>query len=181
MQRRRLPLGLLLAKPRQIEWSGGRILSLVRRKEAISWRMHFLGVASVVKVIWFRFRISAARELPSSIRPGFAPIHRAFTTSKSVTAISSSTSPSAMGPSTPIAVTGSKDSNRIFAPGREQEYPVSFLSRFCTRGVVKAKGKMTFSFCLCLLCCHHDTPVAAARRTVPLPGQRLGLACYDVL
>jgi len=119
MQRRRLPLGLLLAKPRQFEWSGGRILSLVRRKEAISWRMHFLGVASVVKVIWFRFRISAARELPSSTRPGFAPIHRAFTTSKSVTAISSSTSPSAMGPSTPIAVTGSKDGNRIFAPGRE--------------------------------------------------------------
>src|SRR5579883_9290 len=150
MQRRRLPLGLLLAKPRQIEWSGGRILSLVRRKEAISWRLHFLGVASVVKVIWFRFRISAARELPSSIRLGFAPIHRACTTSKSVTAISSSMNPSAMGLSTPIAVIGSKNSRRIFALLQRNEYPVSFLSRFSPKEVGKAKGKMTFSFCICL-------------------------------
>jgi hypothetical protein len=58
---------------------------------------------------------------------------------------------------------------------------VSFLSRFCTRGVDKAKGKTTFSFCLCLLCYHHYAPEAAARRKAPLTGQRLGLACYDVL
>jgi hypothetical protein len=86
-----------------------------------------------------------------------------------------------MGPSTPIAATGSKDGNRVFDPRREHEYPVSFLSRFCTRGVDKAKGKTTFSFCLCLLCYHHYAPEAAARRKAPLTGQRLGLACYDVL
>lgn len=176
MQRRRLPLGLLLAKPHQIEWSGGRILSLVRRKEAISWRLHFLGVASVVKVIWFRFRISAARELPSSIRLGFVPIHRAFTTSKSVTAISSSMNPSAMGRSTLIAVIGSRDSRRIFALRMGNEYPVSFLSRHCARGVVKAKGKTTFSFCLRLFFSHHYAPDAAARRKAILPGQASG-AC----
>src|SRR6267154_22725 len=77
MQRRRLPLGLLLALSVS---AGRRILSLVRRKEAISWRMHFLGVASVVKVIWFRFRISAARELPSSTRRGSVRTHLACTT-----------------------------------------------------------------------------------------------------
>jgi hypothetical protein len=69
----------------------GRECQLQRegRKEAISWKMHFPGVANVVKVIWFRFRISVARELPSSTRPGFAQTHHVCTTSKSVTAISS--------------------------------------------------------------------------------------------
>jgi hypothetical protein len=114
MQRRRLPLGLLLARPGQHCLSGRRILSLVRRKEAISWRMHFLGVASVVKVIWFRFRISAARELPSSIRPGFVRILRASITSKSVMATSLSMNPSVMGLSTPIAPIGSKQNDRMF-------------------------------------------------------------------
>jgi hypothetical protein len=47
--------------------------------------------------------------------------------------------------------------------------------------VGKAKGKLTFSFCLCLLFYHHYAPEAAARRKAPLTGQRLGLACYDVL
>jgi hypothetical protein len=41
-----------------------RILPPERRKEAISWKMHFLGVANVVKVIWFHCRILVARELP---------------------------------------------------------------------------------------------------------------------
>lgn len=91
-----------------IVWSGGRILSLVRRKEAISWRMHFPGVANVVKVIWFRSRISVARELPLSTKRGFAPIPRACTTSKSVMAISLSMNPSAMGRSIPTAAVGSR-------------------------------------------------------------------------
>src|SRR5947209_1333356 len=60
-----------------------------RRKEAISWKTLFPGVANVVKVIWFRFRISVARELPLSTRPGFAQTRHVCTTSKSVTAISS--------------------------------------------------------------------------------------------
>ena len=110
MQRRRLPLGLLLRLTLPgITWSGGEYYPLFRRKEAISWRTHFLGVANVVKVIWFRFRISVARELPLSTRHGFAPTLRAFTTSKSVTAISSSTNPSAMGRSTSIAAAASND------------------------------------------------------------------------
>jgi hypothetical protein len=44
--------------------SGGEYNPPEKRKEAISWKMHFPGVASVVKVIWYRFRISAAKELP---------------------------------------------------------------------------------------------------------------------
>ncbi len=131
MQRRRLPLGLLLAKPRQIVRSGGRILFLVRRKEAISWRMHFLGVASVVKVIWFRFRISAARELPLSTRPGFAPTLRVFTTSKSVTATLSSMNPSVMGRFTRIALIGNRHSDRtfIFLTGNMNTRPLSQIRR----------------------------------------------------
>ena len=109
MQRRRLPLGLLLRLTLPgITWSGGEYYPLLRRKEAISWRTLFPGVASVVKVIWFRFRISVARELLSSIRPGFAQIRRACTTLKSVMAISSSMNPSAMGRSTSIAAAVSK-------------------------------------------------------------------------
>jgi hypothetical protein len=114
MQRRRLPLGLLLADLSRISWSGGRILSLLRRKEAITWRMHFPAVASVVKVIWFRFRISVARELPSSTRPGSAPTLRAFTTSRSVMVISSSMNPLAMGRSIHTARIGSKDNDQMF-------------------------------------------------------------------
>ena len=108
MQRRRLPLGLLLAKPHQIEWSGGRILSLVRRKEAISWRLHFLGVASVVKVIWFRFRILAARELLSSTKHGCAQTQLACTISRFVMVISSLMSLLVMGLSIRIAVAANK-------------------------------------------------------------------------
>jgi len=75
-----------------------------RRKEAISWKTLFPGVANVVTVIWFRFRISVARELLLSTRLGSAPILRACTTSKSVTATSLSTSLSVMALSTHTAV-----------------------------------------------------------------------------
>lgn len=109
MQRRRLPLGLLLRLTLPgITWSGGEYYPLFRRKEAISWRTLFPAVASVVKVIWFRCRISVARELLSSIRRGFVPTLRAYTTSRSVTAISSSTNPSAMDRSTSTAAAASK-------------------------------------------------------------------------
>src|SRR6266849_8911537 len=88
MQRRRLPLGLLihfaLLCGRAGEYYPPRI-----RKEAISWKTHFPGVANVVKVIWFRFQISVARELLSSTRPGFAQTRHVCTTSKSATVISS--------------------------------------------------------------------------------------------
>ena len=67
------------------------------RKEAISWKTHFPGVANVVKVIWFRYRISVARELPLSTRPGSALIPLACTISRSVMAISSLMNPLATG------------------------------------------------------------------------------------
>src|SRR5205809_5096722 len=96
MQWRRLLLGLLVcfALPcgRAGEYYPPRI-----RKEAISWKMHFPGVANVVKVIWFRFRISVARELPLSTRPGSALIPLACTISRSVMAILSLTNPLATG------------------------------------------------------------------------------------
>jgi len=57
-----------------------------RRKEAISWKTLFPGVANVVKVIWFRFRISVARELLLNTRLGSAPILRACTTLRFVMA-----------------------------------------------------------------------------------------------
>src|SRR5437588_7302106 len=109
MQRRRLPLGLLLRQTLPVLCGQvGEYYPLERRKEAISWRTLFPGVASVVKVIWFRFRISAARELPLNTRHGFAPIRLACITSRSVTATLSSTNPSVMGHSTRIAAVGSK-------------------------------------------------------------------------
>ena len=83
----------------------------MRRKEALSWKTHFPSVANVVKVIWFRFRISVARELLSSTRPGFAPTRLACTTSKFVTEISSLTSLLATGHSTLIVVGDSKFAN----------------------------------------------------------------------
>ena len=51
--------------------------------------MHFLGVANVVKVIWYRFRILAARELLSSTKHGSVQTQRACTTSRSAMVISS--------------------------------------------------------------------------------------------
>jgi hypothetical protein len=73
-------------------WQGRRVTNPPRRrKEAISWKTLFPAVANVVKVIWFRSQISAARELPSNTRPGSAPIPLACTISRSVMAISSST------------------------------------------------------------------------------------------
>src|SRR6266568_6869925 len=107
MQRRRLPLGLLirfaLLCGRAGEYYPPRI-----RKEAISWKTHFLGVANVVKVIWFRYRISVARELPLSTRPGCALIPLACTTSRSVMAISSLTNPLATGHCIRIAAAANK-------------------------------------------------------------------------
>jgi hypothetical protein len=79
-----------------------------RRKEAISWKTLFPGVANVVKVIWFRFRISVARELPLSTRLGFAQTRHVCTTSKSVMVISSLMNQLVMALSIPIAADGSK-------------------------------------------------------------------------
>jgi len=70
----RLTSSLMLLCGRVSEYYPPRI-----RKEAISWKTLFLGVANVVKVIWFRFRISVARELPLSTRPGSAQIPLACT------------------------------------------------------------------------------------------------------
>jgi hypothetical protein len=115
MQRRRLPLGLLSAKPRLCPVNAGkRIYPPERRKEANTWKTHFLAVANVVKVIWFRCRISVARELPLSTKHGFAPIPHACTTSKSVTEISSSMSPLVMVHYTLIAA--DNKSARIHQP-----------------------------------------------------------------
>src|SRR5437764_14914829 len=106
MQWRRLPLGLLvcfaLPRGRAGEYYPPRI-----RKEAISWKTHFPGVANVVKVIWFRFRISVARELPLSTKHGFAPTLLACTTLKSVMVTLLLTSLSAMAHSTRIVAGGS--------------------------------------------------------------------------
>ncbi len=56
----------LTSSPTLIRVSGqvGEYYPPERRKEAISWKTHFPGVANVVKVIWFRFRTLVARELP---------------------------------------------------------------------------------------------------------------------
>src|SRR5215813_9236277 len=70
------PLGLLF---RLLVWVG-EYYPPERRKEAIRWKTHFLAVANVGKVIWFRFRISVAKELPSSTRPGFVLTPPACTT-----------------------------------------------------------------------------------------------------
>ena len=109
MQWRRLPLGYLFRQTSpgfcaQV----GEYYPLERRKEAISWRMHFLGVANVVKVIWFRFRILAARELLSSTKHGYAQTRLACTISRSVMAISSLMNPLAMDLSIRIAVVANR-------------------------------------------------------------------------
>ena len=96
MQRRRLPLGLLICFA-LLHGKAGKYYPPRIRKEAISWKTHFPGVANVVKVIWFRFRISVARELPLSTRPGSALIPLACTTSRSVMAISSLMNPLVTG------------------------------------------------------------------------------------
>jgi hypothetical protein len=102
------PSAYFLAKPRLINFVSKRIYPPERRKEAISWKMHFLAVANVVKVIWFRFRISVARELPLSTRPGYVPTPLACTTSKSVTVTSSSTNPLVTAHSIHIAAVASR-------------------------------------------------------------------------
>ena len=84
-----------------------------RRKEAISWKTHFPGVANVVKVIWFRSRISVARELPLSTRPGCALIPLACTISRSVMAILSLTNPLATGHFIRIAAAANKVVKRV--------------------------------------------------------------------
>jgi len=109
MQWRRLPLGYLY-RPTSLGICGkvGEYSPLERRKEAISWRMHFLGVANVVKVIWFRFRILAARELLSSTKHGFVQTQLACTISRSVMVISSLMSQLVMDLSIRIAVAANK-------------------------------------------------------------------------
>jgi hypothetical protein len=78
--------------------------------------MHFPGVANVVKVIWFRFRISVARELPLSTKHGFAPTRLACTTLKSAMVTSSLMSLSVMAHFTHTAVGGSSEVGKGLAP-----------------------------------------------------------------
>ena len=109
MQWRRLPLGYLYRQTSPgFRSQEGDYNPLERRKEAISWRTHFLGVANVVKVIWFRFRILAARELLSSTKHGYAQTRLACTISRSVMAISSLMNPLAMDLSIRIAVAANR-------------------------------------------------------------------------
>ena len=109
MQWRRLPLGYLYRQTSPgFRSQEGDYNPLERRKEAISWRTHFLGVANVVKVIWFRFRILAARELLSSTKHGYVQTQLACTISRSVMVISSLMSPLAMDLSIRIAVTANR-------------------------------------------------------------------------
>src|SRR6266700_287952 len=98
------PLGLLFRLP---NWSC-EYYPPERRKETISWKTHFLGVANVVKVIWFRFRTSAARELPLSTRRGSVPIPLACTTLRFVMATSLSMNRLATGHSIRIAAVAHK-------------------------------------------------------------------------
>ena len=109
MQWRRLPLGYLYRQT-SLGFCGqvGEYYPLERRKEAISWRMHFPGVANVVKVIWFRFRILAARELLSSTKHGSVQTQLACTISRSAMVISSLMNPLAMDLSIRIAVAANK-------------------------------------------------------------------------
>ena len=79
-----------------------------RRKEAISWKTHFLAVANVVKVIWFRFRTLVARELPSSTKHGSAQIPLACTILRSVTVTSLLMNPLVTDHFTHIAAAASK-------------------------------------------------------------------------
>jgi hypothetical protein len=120
MQWRRLPLGYLFRQTSP-GFCGqvGEYYPLERRKEAISWRMHFLGVANVVKVIWFRFRILAARELLSSTKHGSVRTQLACTISRSAMVISSLMNPLAMDLSIRIAV----------AANRCDSFPGNFLVR----------------------------------------------------
>src|SRR2546430_16252600 len=101
------------------KWSGRRILSSREKEGGDSWRMHFLGVANVVKVIWFRSRISAARELPSSTRRGSVRTHLACTTSRSATAISSLTNLLVMDHYIRIAVAVNKLCELAWQPLRQ--------------------------------------------------------------
>src|SRR2546429_6185452 len=75
------------------KWSGRRILSSREKEGGDSWRMHFLGVANVVKVIWFRFRILAARELLSNTKHGSVRTQHVCTISRSAMVISSLMNP----------------------------------------------------------------------------------------
>ena len=109
MQWRRLPLGYLYRQTSPgFRSQEGDYNPLERRKEAISWRTHFLGVANVVKVIWFRFRILAARELLSSTKHGYVQTQLACTISRSVMVISSLMNPLAMDLSIRIAVAANR-------------------------------------------------------------------------
>ncbi|GEM_PF-2324430 len=155
MQWRRLPLGYLFRQT-SLGFCGqvGEYYPLERRKEAISWRMHFLGVANVVKVIWFRFRILAARELLSSTKHGSAQTQLACTISRSAMVISSLMNPLAMDLSIRIAVAANKcdpfPGDFRFRQGISQA-----LQRFVVNWVVrerrqKAEEPFPFVFYFCL-------------------------------
>ena len=154
MQWRRLPLGYLYRQT-SLGFCGqvGEYNPLERRKEAISWRMHFLGVANVVKVIWFRFRILAARELLSSTKHGSVLTQLACTISRSAMVISSLMNLLAMDLSIRIAVAANR---RDAFPGdfRFRQGISQSLQRFAVNLSYKgkkAKGRRTFSFCLLFL------------------------------
>ena len=99
------PSAYLLTKLRLVDIVGQAIIPPERRKEAISWKTPFLAVANVVKVIWFRFRFSVARELQSSTRPGFALTLLGCTTLNSVLATLSLINPFVTDHSIRIGVT----------------------------------------------------------------------------
>ena len=153
MQWRRLPLGYLFRQT-SLGFCGqvGEYYPLERRKEAISWRMHFLGVANVVKVIWFRFRILAARELLSSTKHGSVQTQLACTISRSAMVISSLMNPLAMDLSIRIAVAANRCDS---FPGdyRFRQGISQALHRFVLNRIVRERRQKaeTFPFSLLFL------------------------------
>jgi len=112
-----------------------------RRKEAISWKTHFLAVANVVKVIWFRFRTSVARELLSSTKHGSAQIPLACTILRSVMVTSLLMNPLVTDRSTHIAATASK----FVASHRLQTFHSSLLT-VCWEKGGKRHANVPFAF-----------------------------------
>ena len=125
-----------------------------RRKEAISWRMHFLGVANVVKVIWFRFRILAARELLSSTKHGSVRTQLACTISRSAMVISSLMNPLAMDLSIRIAVAANRcdlfPGDFHFRQGISQTLQRIVVNRIARERRQKAEEPFPFILYFCL-------------------------------
>jgi hypothetical protein len=154
MQWRRLPLGYLFRQTSP-GFCGqvGEYYPLERRKEAISWRMHSPGVANVVKVIWFRFRILAARELLSSTKHGSVQTQLACTTSRSAMVISSLMNPLAMDLSIRIAVAVNRcdlfPGDFHFRQGISQTLQRFVVNRFARERRQKAEPfPFVYYFCL---------------------------------